>query len=65
MHLPTVHLVLGSVLKEDPLAEIPALAGYLARMEARATVQKIRADHAANFPEFLAHIRGRQARPTS
>jgi hypothetical protein len=52
------------VLKEDPLAEVPGLAEYMTRMEARATVQKIRADHGANFPEFMAHIRARYTRPT-
>jgi glutathione S-transferase len=64
VHLPAVRRILGTVLKEDPLAEIPGLAEYVARMEARATVQKIRADHAANFPEFIAHIRARYARAT-
>jgi glutathione S-transferase len=64
VHLPTVRRILGAVLKEDPLAEIPGLGEYMARMEARVTVQKIRADHAANFPEFMAHIRARYASPT-
>ena len=33
-------------------------------MEARATVQKTRADHAANFP-FMAHIRAPLASPAA
>src|SRR5580704_12806974 len=65
VHLPTVRLILGSVLKEDPFAEVPGLAAYMTRMEARATVQRIRADHAVNFPEFMAHIRTRFAPPTA
>ena len=63
VHLPTVRTILGAVLKEDPLAELPGLAEYMARMEARPTVQRIRADHAANFPEFIAYIRTRYFRP--
>jgi hypothetical protein len=34
-------------------------------MEARPTVQTIRADHAANFPEFMAYVRTRFAPPVS
>jgi glutathione S-transferase len=63
VHLPTVRRIVGTVLKEDPLAELPGLAAYMTRMDARATVQKIRADHAANFPEFVAYIRTRYALP--
>jgi glutathione S-transferase len=61
VHLPTIRRVLRSVLNEDPLAEVPGLAGYMARMEARPTVQKVRADHAADYPEFVAHLRARYA----
>ena len=63
VHLPAVRRILGTVLKEDPLAELPGLAEYLARMDARATVQKIHADQAANFPEFVAYLRARYALP--
>jgi glutathione S-transferase len=63
VHLPMVRGVLGTVLKEDPLAEIPAIAEYTSRMEARPTVQKLRADYAANFPEFRAFIQARFSRP--
>jgi glutathione S-transferase len=63
VHLPAVRFVLGSTLKEDPLADVPGLADYMARMEDRPAVKKIRADRAANFPEFVAHLRARFARP--
>jgi len=59
VHLPTVRRVVHSVLKDDPLAAVPGLDAYLSRMEARGTVQKLRADQNANFPEFIAHIRKR------
>jgi glutathione S-transferase len=63
IHLPMVRNVIGTVLKEDPLANRPELDRYLARMEARPTVQKIRADHAANFPEFVGFLKTRYAAP--
>jgi glutathione S-transferase len=59
IHLPMVRAVLGSVLKEDPFTKSPEVDRYLARMEARPTVQKIRADYAANFPEFMAFLKAR------
>jgi glutathione S-transferase len=59
VHLPVVRRVVHSVLKDDPLSAVPGLDAYLSRMEARATVQKLRADQNANFPEFIAHIRKR------
>lgn len=59
MHLPVVRRVARSVLKEDPLSAIAGLDPYLSRMEARATVQRIRADREANYPEFMAHLRKR------
>jgi glutathione S-transferase len=63
VHLPAVSFVLGSALKEDPLAEVLGLAEYIARMEERPTVQRIRVDRAANFPEFVAHLRARFSGP--
>jgi glutathione S-transferase len=59
LHLPVVRRVVGSVLKEDPLCAIAGLDAYLSRMEARATVKRVRADQNANFPDFIAHIRKR------
>ena len=59
IHLPMVRTVFGSVLREDPFAKSPEVGLYLARMEARPNVQKIRADQAANFPEFIAHLKAR------
>jgi glutathione S-transferase len=59
VHLPVVRRVVRSVLKDDPLCTIAGLDAYLSRMEARATVQRVRADQNANFPDFIAHIRKR------
>jgi hypothetical protein len=54
-----VRIITRSVLKEDPLGAIPGLDAYLSRMEARATVKRLRADQKANFPEFMAHLQNR------
>jgi glutathione S-transferase len=56
MHLPTVGLVAKATLGADPLAEIPGLSDYLARMEQRPNVQRIRTDQRADQPAFFAHI---------
>jgi len=56
IHFPMVRAVVKSVLAYDPLADIPGLDAYLARMEQRPTVQRVRADQSANGPEFTAHL---------
>ena len=56
IHFPMVRAVVKGVLAYDPLADIPGLDAYLARMEQRATVQRVRADQSANGPEFTAHL---------
>lgn len=56
MHFPTVRNIAKVALGSDPLADIPGLDEYLERMEARPTVQKIRADQKADQPIFYAHI---------
>ena len=56
IHFPVVRMIGSRVLEIDPLGEIPGLTDYLARLEQRPTVQKIRADQAANLPDFLKHI---------
>jgi glutathione S-transferase len=61
VHFPVVRNVTQSVLGRDPLGEVPGLADYLARLEQRPTVQRVRADQAANYPEFLAHLQSRYA----
>jgi glutathione S-transferase len=57
LHFPIVRMVTTQVLGCDPLAEIDGLEGYLARIEERPTVQKVRADEQASFPGFVAHLR--------
>ncbi|HLK40435.1 MAG TPA: glutathione S-transferase family protein [Polyangiaceae bacterium] len=59
IHLPAVRRIMKSVLDHDPLAFLPALDGYLERMEQRDAVKRVRADHGANLPEFLAHLKAR------
>jgi glutathione S-transferase len=56
MHFPVVRLISRGVLDFDPLAALPGVDAYLARLEARPTVQRIRKDQAEDFPRFLAHI---------
>ena len=56
MHLPTARNIAKVALGEDPLAGVAGLDAYLARMEARPTVQRVRADQRADQPHFYAHI---------
>ena len=50
-------MVTQGTLGYDPLADVAGLDAYLARLEARATVKKVRADQSANFGEFVKHLR--------
>jgi glutathione S-transferase len=56
MHFPIVQRIMKNVL-----AEVPGLPEYLARLEQRPTVQRVRADQAANYPEFIKHLQSRYA----
>lgn len=56
IHFPVVRRITKSVLDRDPLGEIPGLPEYLARLDQRATVQRVRADQAANYPQFVQHL---------
>jgi glutathione S-transferase len=62
IHFPMVRNIAKTVLKLDPLEGIEGLDTYLARMEARETVQRVRADQKTNTPEFMEHIRSHYAR---
>lgn len=57
IHLPTVRGIATSVLGEDPLAPVPGLAEYLARMTKRPAVQRVFEDRKADMPKFYAHLR--------
>jgi len=59
IHFPVVRRITKTVLDRDPLGEVPGLTGYLERMEQRPTVQRVRADQDANYPEFIAHLQSR------
>lgn len=56
IHFPVVRNITKSVLDCDPLGDVPGLRDYVARVEQRATVQRVRADQAANYPEFIQHL---------
>jgi glutathione S-transferase len=56
LHLPVVRSVAKTVLEWDPLADIAGLDAYLARMEARPTMQQVRADQKADGPKFFEHL---------
>lgn len=56
IHLPTVSRIAKGALGEDPLANVPGLDGYLARMFERPTVQRVRQDQKADQPGFFEHI---------
>jgi len=62
IHFPMVRNIARGVLQLDPLEGIDGLDAYLARMEARETVKRVRADQNANSPEFMQHIRTHYAR---
>lgn len=57
VHLPTVSGIAKAVLGADPLAGIPGLSDYLARMAQRPTVQRVFADRKADMPHFYAHLK--------
>jgi glutathione S-transferase len=57
MNLPIVRSVGLKFLDKDPLAAVPGLDAYCARMEERDHVKHIRADAAADRPNFMAHLK--------
>jgi glutathione S-transferase len=61
VHLPIVRHVVVKVLGKDPLASVRGLDEYLARHEQRPTVQRVRADAAADFSPFVKHLQGLEA----
>ncbi len=61
MHFPTARQITQTVLGCDPLGSVPGIDDYLARMEERPTVARVRKDRDRDFPDFIAHIRRRFA----
>lgn len=57
LNLPIVRSVGKRFMGKDPLAAVPGLNDYCARMEERPHVQTIRADAAADQPKFMAHLK--------
>lgn len=57
LNLPIVRNVGMRFLNADPLAEVPGLDSYCARMEERPLVQKVRAEAEADRPNFMAHLK--------
>jgi len=64
MHFPAVRRITQMVLHCDPLGELPGLSEYVDRMDRRPTVQRVHADRAQDFPDFIEHIRKRFAAGT-
>lgn len=62
IHFPMVRTMAKNVLQLDPFEGIDGIDAYLARMEARPTVQRVRADQSTNYPEFIEHLRSHYAR---
>jgi glutathione S-transferase len=56
IHLPTVSGIAKAVLGEDPLAGVPGLSDYLARMAQRPAVRRVYDDRKADLPSFYAHL---------
>jgi len=57
IHVPAVRYLSKGVLACDPLGDVPGLEAYIARMEQRPSMQRIRADQAEDRPKFFAHIK--------
>lgn len=57
LNLPIVRGVGQRFMGRDPLADVPGLTEYCARMEQRPHVKTIRADAAADQPNFRAHLK--------
>ena len=57
LNLPIVRGVGVKFFGGDPLAAVPGLDAYCQRMEKRPHVIKIRADAAADRPDFMAHLK--------
>lgn len=59
LHFPQVSGISGMSLGGDVLQDVPGLSDYMARMEERDTVKKVRADAKKNMPVFLAQLKSR------
>lgn len=57
LNLPIVATIGKRFLDRNPLDDIPGFGDYMARMEARPHVKKIRADAAEDGPKFRAHLK--------
>ena len=57
LNLPIVRSVGKKFLGKDPLSEVPGFDEYCERMEDRPHVKRIRADAAADQPNFRAHLK--------
>jgi glutathione S-transferase len=56
LHIPVVRAIATKVLELDPFAGIAGLDAYLAMLEQRPSVQRVRRDERADRPAFFAHI---------
>lgn len=56
-HFPFARTICRQVLDFDPLASLPGVDDYLARLEERPAVRRVEGDRLADLPNFVAHIR--------
>jgi glutathione S-transferase len=56
IHFPMVRQLSKGVLDFDPLAAWPGIVDYLARLEQRPTIQRVRMDQRDDYPKFVAHL---------
>lgn len=56
LRVPAVRGIAKSVLGADPVAALPGLGEYLARVGQRPTVRRVFADRKADMPAFHAHL---------
>jgi glutathione S-transferase len=56
IHLPVVRRIIKTVLQRDVLADLPGVQEYIARLEQRESVARVRADQRANYPHFVEHM---------
>ena len=57
LNTPVARLAGKRFLGRDPLADVPGLTDYRARMEERPHVKTVRADAANDRPGFMAHLK--------
>lgn len=55
-HFPFARLIAMDTLELDPLAHLPGVDDYLARLAERPSVKRVEADREADLPGFVEHL---------